>query len=204
MQYRLHAHRHADVLVRSRGFSREWNELLLVLNSISDRDLVEIHRKEYAKQKSISKAVNHLIDERLSHISGWKRQAVIFTASEELDVGWKLDFAKKGLSVEVGFNHGEAAAWNLIKPLFASEVSHLAKEVDAEIGVVVAATEDLRLNGGFDGTVGTFEKYVSYLEAFRPLLTVPMMIVGLEAPRSFKVRHQMSNGKKRARFVMLS
>jgi hypothetical protein len=33
---------------------------------------------------------------------------------------WRLDFARESMSVEVSFNHGEALAWNLLKPVLAS------------------------------------------------------------------------------------
>ena len=41
---------------------------------------------------------------------------------------WRLDFAKGTISVEVAFNHGEATAWNFMKPTLASEVNHVEKE----------------------------------------------------------------------------
>ena len=73
--------------------------------------------------------------------------------------------------------------------MLASELNHVAKQIDigSGIGVVIAATENLKAAGGFDGAVGSFEKFLTYLKPLQNQLTVPMILVGLEAPGSFRV-----------------
>jgi hypothetical protein len=99
------------------------------------------------------------------------------------------DSVRRGIAVEVAFNHGEAIAWNLLKPVLASELNHVAEQIDigSGIGVVIAATESLKDAGGFDSAVGSFEKFLTYLKPLQNQLTVPMIIVGLEAPKRFRV-----------------
>jgi hypothetical protein len=95
------------------------------------------------------------------------------------------------MAVEVAFNHGEAIAWNLLKPVLASEVNHIEKsdEVDigSGIGIMITASSDLKAAGGFDGAVGEYEKVLRYLKPMRNQLTVPMMVIGLKAPKTFRL-----------------
>ena len=101
--------------------------------------------------------------------------------------------------VEVAFNNGEAIAWNLLKPVLASELNHVRKDAQTRLGVVIMASEDMKRAGGFDSAVGTFEKAVRYLKPLQNQLTCPMVLIGLSAPESFEVKHV---GKpKRAEFV---
>lgn len=39
--------------------------------------------------------------------------------------------------------------------------------------------------GNFDGATGSYEKFLQYLNPFRNILTVPMIILRLEAPSTF-------------------
>ena len=66
-------------------------------------------------------------------------------------------------------------------------------------GVVIMATDAMKQAGGFDSSVGTYEKAIRYLKPLQNQLSCPMVLIGLKAPRTFRVEH---DGKpKRARFV---
>ena len=43
------------------------------------------------------------------------------------------------------FNHG-ATAWNLMKPVIASEINHVEQEFQTEIGIVIVASLNLKKN----------------------------------------------------------
>jgi hypothetical protein len=105
--------------------------------------------------------------------------------------------------VEVSYNHGEALAWNLLKPVLASELNHVNKAIQTKLGVVILATEELKDAGGFDGAVGTYEKAIQYLLPLQSQLTVPLVLIGLNAPKTFWVEHVMVDDKKRAEFHKL-
>ena len=47
---------------------------------------------------------------------------------------WYLDFAKEPISIEVAFNSQmrEATAHNLIKPLLASQLNHVEKDIQTD------------------------------------------------------------------------
>ncbi|MBU6214091.1 MAG: hypothetical protein KGP01_06585 [Actinomycetales bacterium] len=158
-----------------------------------------------ARRMSISDAINRLLDERLV-VRGWVPQSAIFQGDDYRDKRWRLDFAKTvdlpmreegrtsssvraGMAVEVAFNHGEAIAWNLLKPVMAAELNHVPRQTDigAGIGVIITASQELKVAGGFDGAVGEYEKFLRYLDPMRNQLTVPLVLVGLRAPETFRI-----------------
>ncbi|WP_335711522.1 hypothetical protein [Neobacillus drentensis] len=44
--------------------------------------------------------------------------------------------------------------------------------------------------GNFDGSIGTYEKFLQYFDPFRNTLTVPLVIIGLEPPETFKINKE--------------
>jgi hypothetical protein len=201
MEYELESHRFGVAIAAEKEYASEWNEILQSLQSISDEEIKEKHTNKCSQRKSISKAINLLIHERLESL-GWKPESSIFNDPNYTQARWRLDFAKKNISLEVAFNHGEAIAWNLLKPVLASELNHVQKEAQTSLGVVIMATEEMKSAGGFDSAVGTYEKAIRYLKPLQNQLSCPMILIGLKAPRTFRVEHEGT--PKRARFVDLT
>jgi hypothetical protein len=192
MKYRKFSFRHAEeIFLVDPQFTYLWNEVQDVLASITDQDIIEEFNNEKRRAKSISEAINKLIDVRLKE-KGWNAQSYIFADPEYSDNKgtWRLDFAKENIAIEVAFNHGGNVSWNLIKPVLSSELNHVEKAIQTQAGIIISATDEMKKVGGFDGAVGTYEKYVEYLKPLNNILTTPMLIVGLEAPETFKVNHQ--------------
>jgi hypothetical protein len=101
----------------------------------------------------------------------------------------------------VGFNHGSDAAWNVVKPTLASQINHVQKETETIVGVIVAARQSMKIAGGFDNAIGTFEWYQTLLTAMQNMVTVPLVIIGLEAPKTFHIHvdeTRNSNGSKKS------
>ena len=208
MEYRLESYRHAvEVLNSIPEYKKVWLEIQAVLDGISDEDIIEVQERMFSKQMSISKTLNLLIKERMEDLA-WDSESPIFSSPElnfSLDKRgykrksgvWRLDFAKESISVEVSFNHGEAIAWNLVKPVIACEVNHVEKAIETKIGVIICATQDMKSSCGFDGAVGQYEKILQYMLPLRSMLTIPIVIVGLEAPKTFDIKVEKINGKKR-------
>jgi len=195
MQYKLHSFRHAKVILENEEvYSKTWNELLNAIESITDKEIIAHHEANPRKAKSISESINNLLKDKLANL-GWNEESYIFQDDEYSGNRWRLDFAKESISVEVAFNHGEAIAWNLIKPVLASELNHVQKEINTEVGVIICATKALKEKGGFDGAVGEFEKFLTYLNPLRDILSVPIVIIGLEAPETFEIEVQKIDGK---------
>lgn len=197
MEYIKHSFRHAeDIFKNDKDFTYLWDEIIEVLDNISDDDLIAEFNSETRKAKSISEAINKLIAERLRE-KGWNEQSRIFADPDYSDNKgtWRLDFAKDNIAIEVAFNHGGNVSWNLIKPVLSSELNHVKKAIQTQAGVVITATDSMKKAGGFDNAVGTYEKYVEYLKPLNNLLTTPMMIIGLEPPKKFTIEWKKEDGK---------
>lgn len=204
MDYRIHGFRHGDYLIQHVAeYKPYWAEITCVLESVSDEDLAS-HFSKHGEgvKKSISSTINSLLKERFVSL-GWKAESQIFADPEytESKGVFRLDFAKGVVSIEVAFNHGNDAPWNLLKPTLASELNHVEKAIQTEIGVIITATDDMKAAGGFDNAVGTYEKYIRFLRPMGMLLTAPLVIVGLEAPKTFHIEH-LSEGRNKRGFIV--
>lgn len=192
MRYRTHSFRYGEeIMSKEPEFMATWNEIHTVLNSITEEDLINHYNNNLRKsKKSLSDSINFLINERLINME-WNSQSPIFNNSEYRPTSrnkwWTLDFAKESISIEVAFNHGEAVAWNLIKPVLASELNHVEKAVQTKAGVIITATDLMKRAGNFDNAVGTYEKFLQYLKPFGNILSVPLVIIGLEQPETFVI-----------------
>ncbi|MDY0087176.1 MAG: hypothetical protein RBS78_01270 [Coriobacteriia bacterium] len=199
MEFVAHSHRHGLTLFNAEEpYATLWGEITEAIESVTDDDLASAFGDNIKESKSLSPVINSLLHERFT-TRGWARESPIF-AEEDYLKGHKgrfrLDFAKGVVSVEVAFNHGEAAAWNLLKPVLASELNHVRKAIQTQVGVIITVTEDMKIEGGFDSAVGTYEKYVNYLRPLNNVLTVPLALIGLKAPQSFRIVHQ-KEGRRR-------
>lgn len=201
MDFVFESFRHAAVILNENEFVDQFSDIMQVISGISDDDLITRHLS-YGKEdeeklpKSLSTAINSLLKERFIN-NGWISESGIFQDNLYQGETWRLDFAKDDISIEVGFNHASVIAWNLIKPVLASELNHVEKGIQTKIGVVITATNEMKVLGGFDGAIGTFEKYLDYLPPLRNMLTVPLLIIGLKPPRSFRVVHEQYRPRKK-------
>ena len=186
MDFVIHSFRHALAILEQPEYSANFNDLCEAITEITDEDLIASFDSHKTAAKSISRDINGLLKVNLKS-KGWAVESAIFQDAEFDDKRWRLDFAKEKISVEVAFNHGEAIAWNLLKPVLASELNHVQKAIQTEIGVVICATDELKKAGNFDAAVGEFEKFIRYLDPLQDVLTVPMLIIGLKKPSTFEI-----------------
>lgn len=189
MRYIVHDHRYAlNIFTTNSSFIPLYREITDVLDGISDKDIIDEYDSNLRGNiKSLSEPINALIRSRLI-AKGWRSESAIFSEpSYTSGQRWRLDFAKEKISIEVAFNHGEAIAWNLIKPVLASELNHVKKAIQTSAGVIICATENMKRTGNFDRAVGSYEKFLRYLMPIHTMLPTPILIIGLEAPKSFYV-----------------
>lgn len=211
MDVRLHSHRHAlQILETVPEYKVLLSEISSAIQSLTDEALIAHFESNFQGKptKSLSRSINDLLDDALTTM-GWNPQSQIFGDSRYGNHTWRLDFAKQvfiedtdqedkpikveaGVSIEVAFNHQGNIAWNLLKPVIASEINHVEKALQTGIGVVICATNALKEVGGFDNAVGSYEQFVSNLLPLRNFLTVPVLIIGLEPPTTFRLSHQKS------------
>ena len=197
MKFLTHQHRFGlDIIKSESRLTLLWQDIVMTIEGLTDQRIISEYRHS-STAMSISAAINNLIDADLQAL-GWTPQSAIFQGPEYEGKSWRLDFAKtagskhdgiSGIAIEVAFNHGEAIAWNLLKPVLAAEINHVGTQTDigVGVGVYICATESLKEAGAFDSAVGEYEKVLRYLSPLFAKLTVPMVIIGLEAPETFRV-----------------
>ncbi|ANZ97822.1 putative restriction endonuclease BglII [Brochothrix thermosphacta] len=204
MNYKLHSHRYAlSILTTDSQFIETWNEILHIVSSISDEVIInafELSNSENRKQKSLSITLNALLKEEFEKW-GWQSESPIFQISEYQGENWRLDFAKDNISIEVAFNHSGTIAWNLLKPVLASELNHVQKAIQTKIGIIICVTNAMKKAGGFDNAIGSFEKFIDYLKPLNNQLSVPLVILGLDAPSDYKVEHYKVDGTNKGRII---
>lgn len=190
MEFVTFSHRNAETLFTyDEKYMDLYYEVCDAIHSISERDLIDSYNHlGRASKKSLSQPINNLIKERLEE-RGWSSESPIFETPGYTDKRWRLDFAKKEISIEVAFNHGEAISWNLLKPVMASELNHIEKAIQTSAGIVICATAALKERGNFDSAVGEYEKFIRYLTPMFGVLPSPILLIGLEAPESFYIDH---------------
>lgn len=191
MKHTLYYHRHADQIVKSDSkFKDDYNELIAVIDSISDNDLIEafnMRKTERPNIKSLSEPINHILKERLTS-KGWIPESPIFYDKAYRTLKkWRLDFVKNNIALEVAFNHGEAIAHNIMKPVLSSELNHVQKDIQTGMGVIICATNELKKAGNFDSAVGSFEKFIEYFKPYQNLLPTSIVLIGLNSPSTFFV-----------------
>lgn len=198
MHYLIESHRNAfELLENNPLYKPDWITLKSVIENITDEQLVAYFLEHSdQKNKSLSVALNKLLKDKLV-VTGWRAESPIFQDSNYLGNKWRLDFAKNSLAIEVGFNHSGVIAWNLTKLNLSSELNHVTKAIQTHIGIVITATESLRKAGGFDSAIGTFEKFLIYLKPMQQMLTVPILVIGLEAPDTIKIIHEQQTPSKK-------
>lgn len=188
-----YSHRHCEAIIRSNPlFEQRYNEFMGALASITDEELINdfnTRKVAHPSLKSITPGLNAILKQRMEAIPGWDDEVFIFNDTLGLvnNTEWRLDFACETFSVEVAFNHGEAIAWNLLKPTLASELNHVEKAIQTQLGIYVCATDNMKRQANIDGASGSFEKVMRYLPAMMNQLTIPMMIIGLDGFDTFRI-----------------
>jgi hypothetical protein len=206
MEYRLHSHRNAlTILNNEPEFQETWAEIQHIINNLADESLINCYQTHFAeKNKSLSTTINKLLKEDFSSF-GWATESPIFQEPQYHDIKgdyWRLDMAKDNISIEVAFNHGTVIAWNLLKPVLASELNHVQKAIQTKLGVIICATQNLKEAGNFDSAVGTYEKFIDHLRPMMNQLSVPLLIIGLEAPTTFYLSEKKVGNRKLGNIIM--
>lgn len=220
MQYITHSHKFANHIIAGQPeIDFLYQDFVSAIDSISEEEIIAHFKSNYeGKSKSLSLSINALLDDKLT-ARQWVPQSKLFGENDYAkDKRWRLDFARQteiidrswpgqeiqttsGIAVEVAFNHAEAIPWNLLKPTLASEMNHLKKETHAGVGIVVAATDELKEVGAFDSAVGSYEKFLTFIRPLSNILVSPIILIGLLPPKTFYVRLEDRPGNKKVGFI---
>lgn len=181
MEFVTHDFRHAQEILDSRD---AWSELLQVVRSIERDDVLRMHHAFGASGKRMpaggQTALNALFRELLAPL-GWINEPRLFRATEADLRKWKMDFLKSGIGLEVSFNHAEAIAWTFTRLNIAGESERVIDEHRIDVGVAFFATDSLKAWAKMDSAVGTFEVARVWLGIMRPIMPIPILVIGLSA-----------------------
>src|SRR6266480_2486837 len=164
----------------------EWKELEDVARNIGRDDVLAAH-KELNEPRSLAgrqpiaggqSAINELFRRALGG-AGWRSEPRLFEATDRTMRGWKMDFIKRGVGVEVSFNHAEAIPWTFTRLNIAGESLEVEAENRIDVGVAFFATDALKKWARMDSAVGTFESAWVWLQLMKPLMPIPILVVGL-------------------------
>lgn len=181
MEYATHDFRHAREILENRD---SWVELVQTARSIRRDDILLTHRSFATEGKRSpaggQTAINRLFREALTPL-GWEAEPRLFSDEEQDLRKWKMDFIKARIGVEVSFNHAEAVPWTFTRLNIAGESDKVLSEHRIDVGVAFFATESLKRWARMDSAVGTFELATAWLEMMRPIMPIPILVVGLSA-----------------------
>lgn len=180
MKLELYEFRLAGAILRGR---EEWDELQRELMAIDDQEIVREHQAICSRVNRApaggQTAINSRIRSRLEPL-GWTPEPRLFTDADPNVRRWKMDFIKAKLGVEIAFNHSEAVPWNFTRLNLAGEATSVQRSSQIEVGVAVFATKGLKDWCKMDGSVGTFDLAINWLELMKPVMPIPIMVVGLD------------------------
>jgi hypothetical protein len=181
VEFSTHDFRHAREILENRD---SWAELSMAARSITREDILRVHAGFEAEGKRSpaggQTSINRLFREQLAP-SGWIEEPRLFPGDQEALRKWKMDFIKARIGVEVSFNHAEAVPWTFTRLNIAGESEKVISEHRIDVGVAFFATETLKRWARMDSAVGTFELAIAWLEMMRPIMPIPILVVGLSA-----------------------
>lgn len=201
MKYKIYSHNYAELLLSKKSeFAGIYDELLDIIDKISDEEIVRKFEEIGKNSKSISITLSTILEEKLLQYN-WHKEEEIFENNDAFDVSgkgkrWTLDYYKNEIALEIAFNHEETSAWNIIKIPLASNPNKYKQKNAVKIGIIICATNQMKSAGGFDSSVGSFEKYQQYIDAMEPMVSTPLLLIGLHSPEEFKILHRKDQNRK--------
>jgi hypothetical protein len=186
MEYDLRDFRQAARLLEGRP---AWSELQGVMGEITREDVLDVYEEETQRRATQGAraraggqaAINHVFRQKLGAVGGWVLEPPLFATPGESARGWKMDFLKQVVGVEVSFNHAEAIPWTFTRLNIAGESDDVIPANRIEVGVAIFAKQSMKEWARMDNAVGTFERAWDWLQIMRPIMPVPILVVGLNA-----------------------
>lgn len=185
MDFEIRNFRHAREILDA---GSAWPELEDSIHSISMEDVLTVHEGMNAPLLKAGKrgiaggqsAINEVFRRRLIPAPrSWKPEPRLFATTSPDMSGWKMDFLKNGVGVEVSFNHAEAIPWTFTRLNIAGESEKVMSESRIDVGVAIFATKELKLWAKMDAAVSTFDKAWLWLTLMKPIMPVPILVVGI-------------------------
>lgn len=179
MIYESYAHRFADIILNS-DYSLK-REIEQIIQSIDFNDVQKRFDKENQQRKSTGKkpakgkqsTINLIFREAFIN-KGWENEKNVFDDPKN-DLA--IDFWKRNVGVDIAFSHRSFIGGDLLRFQAAAEVKNVIN-----VGVYICATKSFaKLVSPSDASsMVSYERTKWYLETLYPVLTVPILLVGLD------------------------
>ena len=164
------------------------DEFLKIVSSISENTIQERFENSSKRTKSLTYALKDELNESLLE-NGFENEINIFSSPKEAQSKrFTYDYFKDGISIEFGFHHEMASAWKLIKGSLEFD-NRMIPNQNSQVSIIISVTKDMKIKGGFDGSIATYEKYISYLGPMYNNVIRPIILVGLLPFDSFSIKH---------------
>lgn len=183
-------YRSAIEILEHETFRTSWVQVKTCIEELSAQNVIQA-QLEMARQwlwgarkappVGMQPALNEVIRASLEQKYGWEGQPRLFRSDAEGLAGWKMDFFKDDIGVEVAFNNASYFPWIFSRLNVAGESSDVVKEHKVKVGITICAKRDAKKWGRMDSSVGVFEEVSLWLEVMRPILPIPMALVGLSS-----------------------
>lgn len=178
MNFETYPHRYADIILNSDYELKK--EIEEIVKRVSYKDVVlEYERQNIERGTSGKKEIqgkqtiinSTFKTEFLS--KEWEPEKFVFDDDEQ---DLKIDFWKRGIGVDIAFNHRSFIGGDLLRFQAAAEVKDIIK-----VGVYICAKKDFlkHISPKDKNSLVNFERTQWYLKNFYPVLTVPILLVGL-------------------------
>lgn len=199
MKYKFYSFNHAEsILKEDDAYTEVFRNIINIIENISDFEIMQKFEEIGKNSKSISNTITSLLEEKLLQ-NNWIKELPIFnnfSYESKKSKRWTLDFYKDKIQLEIAFNHEEGTAWNIMKIPLANQPNIYKHKQRVEMGIIISVTNQMKRSGGYDGSVGSYEKYIEYLSVFKPFVPTPILLIGLQSPDDFKIKHRNINRKK--------
>jgi hypothetical protein len=178
MRYDWYPHRFADIILNSDYALKQ--EIERVIQSVSFDDVLarfeqeNEHRKSSGRKEAQGKqsTINAIFREEFAKF-GWEIEKNVF--NDPIN-DLTIDFWKRQVGIDVAFNHRSFIGGDLLRLQAAAEVKNVIN-----VGVYICPTKDfVKVVSPKDASsMVSYERTRWYLENFYPVLTAPILLIGL-------------------------
>ena len=173
-------HRYADVILNSDFELRK--EIDEAVKSIDLREVESRFAEHNFRRKAEGRkpakgrqaTINLMLKGRFQS-QGWEIEKNVFDDPEN---DLKMDFWKRQVGIDVAFNHRSFIGGDLLRLQAAAEVRNIIK-----VGIYICPTKEFAkyVSPNDASSMVSFERTIWYLKNFYPVLTVPILVIGLRA-----------------------
>src|SRR5699024_1517530 len=192
MKYIEHSHFYGKEIIDSViSLQNTYKEVLDTLDNISDTDLVKVYQNNDLGS-GLSRTLNKVLKNNLDKMN-WQKDISIFD-DKFSDVNrkkWKLDyFSETNISLLISTQHSYAVTYNLMRTLLSGSSNRIFKNINTKLGILITITNETKVWGGFDSSIGTYEDYIEQCKILTSHTNMPIIIIGIEPYDTFYLKKE--------------